>query len=138
MQAEGLSKRLAVIFPEFVTDRNDHEVRTAGGPFTYDHAMKDGVLDVEAGLPAASAIEDSERIRASTLPAGPAVTAWHVGSHHELGRTYDAVEAWMKANGHVPGKVFWEVYWTAPGLEPDPSRWRTKVHWPIAAKGKAP
>jgi hypothetical protein len=24
--------------------------------------------------------------------------------------------------------------WTDPGMEPDPSKWRTKVVWPVKAK----
>jgi hypothetical protein len=31
----------------------------------------------------------------------------------------------------------WEEYWTDPGMEPDPAKWRTKLVWPIVARPTA-
>ena len=25
----------------------------------------------------------------------------------------------------------WEIYWTDPGLEPDPAKWRTQIFFPV-------
>jgi effector-binding domain-containing protein len=33
--------------------------------------------------------------------------------------------------GHEPAGPMWEVYWTDPSAEPNPSTWRTEILIPV-------
>jgi AraC family transcriptional regulator len=37
----------------------------------------------------------------------------------------------MKSQGLEPAGAPWEVYVTDPGAEPDPSKWRTDIFFPV-------
>jgi len=49
-----------------------------------------------------------------------------------LGETHEKIQAYMKEHGLVARGACWEEYWTDPGMEPDSSKWRTRVVWPCA------
>ena len=103
-----------------------------GPPFGAYHGMPGETVDVEAGFPVASPIEDTDDVVGSTLPGGRAVEAMHVGPYDTMTRTYAEIEAWMAENGATPGPLMWESYLSDPGNEPDPQTWRTLIVWPTA------
>jgi effector-binding domain-containing protein len=43
---------------------------------------------------------------------------------------YDAIEAWIIDQGGQPEGPAWEIYYTDPNEEPDPSNWRTEIVQP--------
>jgi len=55
----------------------------------------------------------------------------HVGPYDTLSSTYEALQAWIETQGRTPATAMWEVYLTDPDQEPDPSKWRTEVYWPV-------
>lgn len=65
------------------------------------------------------------------LPGGRAVEVVHVGPYDTLEVTYAALQTWMAGNGHEPAAAMWESYLSDPEVEPDASRWRTKIVVPI-------
>lgn len=66
------------------------------------------------------------------LPGGRAVVGIHVGPFDSLASTYQELLAWVAAEGLELAVGMWEVYLTDPSAEPDPSRWRTRIVWPLA------
>ena len=103
-----------------------------GPPFGAYHGAPGETVDVEAGFPVATPVDDTEGVVSSTLPGGPAVEAVHIGPYDTMTGTYGEMEAWMAEQGVSPGPVMWESYLTDPEREPDPSTWRTLIVWPIA------
>ncbi len=105
----------------------------SGPPFSRYHRIdtKTNKIDLEAGIAVKAPIEPSGRVKPSTLPAGRAAMTWHMGSYHQLQQSYDRLGAWMKAEELASRGGFCEIYWTDPGLEPDPSTWRTQILWPV-------
>ena len=65
------------------------------------------------------------------LPGGRAVEGIHVGSYDHLPGAYADLQQWMEQHGLEPANLMWEYYLTDPGIEPDPSRWRTRIVWPV-------
>jgi len=65
------------------------------------------------------------------LAIAPAVVTVHRGPYNGLTDTYNALAAWMEANGHEQGGAPWEVYLTDPGETRDPADYRTEVYWPV-------
>jgi len=131
--ADKVSATLAAIFPEVGGVIQAQGAAMAGPPFSRYHTIDvaANTIDLEAGIPLKAAITASGRVKASELPAGKAAMTWHTGSYHELQKSYDRLGAWMKQQGLEARGGFWEIYWTDPGLEPDPSTWRTQIFWPV-------
>ena len=71
------------------------------------------------------------RVKASTLPAGRIAETWHYGRYHELPKSHNRLEKWFKDKGLTSAGGHWAVYWTDPGMEPDASKWRTQILWPV-------
>lgn len=133
IEASQVSATLATILPEVVGALGEQGAEMSGPPFSRYHAIDTarGKIDLEAGVPVKAPIRASGRVKASELPAGRAAMTWHVGSYHQLQQSYDRLGAWIAAETLTPRAGFWEIYWTDPGLEPDPSSWRTQILWPV-------
>lgn len=131
---EEISRTLASVLPEVMRYLGEVGADMTGPPFTRYHAMGADEVDLEAGIPVLAAIAPSGRIKASTLPSGRVVGGFHIGEYHRLGETHASLAAWLAAHGERAAGGPWEVYWTDPGMEPDPRKWRTQVVQPLAAK----
>ena len=131
---EELSRTLAGILPEVMRYVSESGGEVAGPPFSRYHEMGDTEIDMEAGIPVASPVESKGRMTASTLPGGRAVVGDHIGEYHRLGESHSALETWMKAKGERSAGPTWEIYWTDPGIQPDPKKWRTQIVMPLRKK----
>lgn len=124
-----LQGTFAMVFNEVM-----RHLQSAGAPmgtvFARYHAYG-AEIDVEAGMQVPKAIEGAGRVKAGKLPAGPAAVAWHIGPYHTLSETHARLATWMEAEGWVAAGPPWEEYVTDPGLEPDSSKWRTRVVQPV-------
>ena len=103
----------------------------AGMPFAIYHAMDGRTVDVECGMPVASPLAGTERIRPGELPSGTVATVTHLGPYDGLPRTWAALTEWMESQGLAAAGAPWEVYVTDPGAEPDASKWRTDIFFPV-------
>jgi effector-binding domain-containing protein len=133
IDASKVSATLAMILPEVGRALAGQGAEFGGPPFSRYHSidLALGKIDLEAGIPVKAPIQASGRVKPSELPAGRAAMTWHVGSYHELQKSYDRLGDWLAEEDLVSRGGFWEVYWTDPGLEPDPSTWRTQIYWPV-------
>jgi effector-binding domain-containing protein len=112
----------------------------AGPPFARYHDFSAETVDVEIGVPVAApvanlrAVEESEpgEVSGSQLPACRAAITVHRGDYDGLSETYRRLQAWLTANGHVPGNAPWESYVDDPTEVEDVSQLRTEVVWPLA------
>jgi effector-binding domain-containing protein len=102
------------------------QVRPNGPPFARFTFLGD-VVAVEAGFPVPDEIEGAGEVEPSHLPEGHAAATTHLGRYEDLTNAYAAVHRWLDEHGLVPAGPHWEVYYTDPNAEPDPSRWRTDV-----------
>ena len=130
---ETLGQVMGALFGEVMGYIVQRGQAPAGMPLAIYHSMGENLdVDLECGIPVASAIEDRGRIAAGELPAGKVATVTHVGPYHELGKTWDALKVWMDSQGLEPAKApCWEVYVSDPRAEPDQSKWRTDIFYPI-------
>ena len=127
-----ISRNLAVILPEVMMYLNAEGIQPTGAPFTRYHAAGE-MMDMEAGMPVKQPVAGTDRIKASKLPAGRVVVGWHIGPYDRLGETHQKMGKWIEDKGLESLDGQWEFYWTDPGLEPDSSKWRTQIFWPIGA-----
>ena len=102
-----------------------------GMPFAVYHSMDGDAIDLECGMPVASPMEGVGRVQAGELPAGTVATVTHMGPYDSLRQTWAALTEWMGSQGLQPAGAPWEVYVTDPGAEPDQSKWRTDIFFPV-------
>lgn len=103
----------------------------SGMPFSIYHSMEGKTVDLECGLPVASPLPGTDRIKAGELPAGTMATVTHFGPYDDLGQTWTALMGWIQTEGLASAGAPWEVYVTDPGAEPDQSKWRTDIFFPV-------
>lgn len=126
-----ISKQLAILLPEVMTHLNAVGARMAGAPFSRYHAYGPDGIDLEAGIPVQAAFEAGGRVANSELPAGRAVTCWHVGPYEKLSAAHAALAEHLAQQKLEASGGPWEVYWTDPGMVPDPAKWRTQLFAPV-------
>jgi effector-binding domain-containing protein len=130
-KADSISKTLAECFPEIGKQIMKSGGSMAGPPLTRYHAVTADEVDIEVAIPVKTAIKPEGRVLASELPAGKVATTWHIGIYQDLPKTHKRLEEWIAAQKLKSSGGFWEIYWTDPGLEKDPTKWRTQILWPV-------
>ena len=128
---DKIGEAMGPLFGEVYTHIQQSGQQPAGMPFALYHSMEGGTVDLECGMPVASPMEGKGRIKAGQLPAGTAATVTHVGPYDDLPQTWSALTEWMGSQGLRPAGEPWEVYVTDPGAEPDQSKWRTDIFFPV-------
>lgn len=103
----------------------------AGAPFVAYYNMDMDDLDMAIGFPFAQALTGAGNIQAGEIPGGRAAACLHVGPYDQVGAAYEALQAWMTANGHVPTGIAYEFYLNDPQTTL-PAELRTQVVFPLA------
>jgi AraC family transcriptional regulator len=132
-KADEVQQQLAIVMPEVMSYLTREGLAPAGPPFARYHAFGPE-LDFEAGIPVAQSFAGNARVRQSSLPGGEVVTGMHVGPYQELARTRAALAQWLGSEKLTPAGGPWEIYWTDPGLERDPAKWRTEIVQPLVPR----
>ena len=127
----GLGAAFRELLPVLYAYLEDRGVRAAGPSFGIFHAYEADRVEVQAGFPVPEPLEGEGRVEAGELPGGRAAVAVHVGPYDTIGAVHDALERFVGERGGSGGPPR-EVYWTGPGQESDPARWRTEVVYPLA------
>lgn len=122
---------LAEILPEVWRYVRKAGVTPAGPPFTRYHGFEDDRVDIEGGLPVPRPLPSEGRVAAGTLPGGEVASTVHLGPYDKLPDAHDALHVWLQEHRRDSAGPQWEVYWTDPGHEPDPTKWKTELMWPI-------
>jgi effector-binding domain-containing protein len=110
-------------------------VEPAGKPFFRYYVIDmDGEMDVEVGIPVATALQGNGRVCPGVLPAGRYASLVYVGTGYTGS---GALIRWAIENGHafdqwaVPeGTAFrarYERYLTDPNIQPRKSKWEVEV-----------
>ena len=105
--------------------------KPAGMPLALYHSIPAETVDLECAIPVESPLPGAGRVHAGELPAGTAATVTHVGPYDNLPQTWAALTEWMQSQGLQAAGAPWESYVTDPGAEPDQSKWRTDIFFPV-------
>jgi len=92
---------------------------------SYSLFLPDGSIPIESGVLTPDPMLGGGSVAPSALPAGRVAVLSHIGPYHEMSRTYDAIDAWCRANGHEPSGPAWEEY---DDWSDDPANLRTDVY----------
>ena len=111
---------------------NSQGMTPVGEPFAYYRGAPTTTVDLEAGFPIAMPCAPLGEVTVSELPGGTVAVGVHVGPYESLVETYNLLMSWMTTQGVLPGEGMWEIYLSDPSQEPDASKWRTEIFWPVS------
>jgi effector-binding domain-containing protein len=106
-------------------------VQPSGPPYVAYHNMDMQDLELEIGFPFPRQIEGEGEVTQGEIPGGKAAACLHVGPYDQLRGAYEALGAWMKANGHVASGPAYEFYLNDPRTTP-PAQLQTQVVFPLS------
>ncbi len=123
------------LFRELRTWMQQEGVQPAGAPFFRYYVINmEGEMDVEVGIPVATALSGSGRVCPGVLPGGRYASLVYIGTGYTGN---GALTRWAIENGHafdqweVPqGTAFrarYERYLTDPQIQPLKSKWEVEV-----------
>lgn len=130
---EGIAGVLDDALPAAFQFAGMHGAAFAGPPLTlYIEPPADGEVLIFTGAPIVTPIAGEGRIEVRTIAECDAAYVEYLGPYEGMHQAYAAIAEWAAANGRQLRKDMWEVYWTDPAQEPDQSKWRTEIFWPLA------
>jgi effector-binding domain-containing protein len=127
----AIKETLSDLLPSSFTHVMARGKHPAGPPFTRFHRFTPEEVELEGGCPVTEHVDGDGRVEAGELPGGEVAATVHVGPYETLSEAYAALEEWVKLNGRRQKGAPWEVYWSDPGQETDPGRWKTEILMPI-------
>lgn len=104
----------------------------AGPPVALYRGVVAEKVDVVAGFPVRRSLTPAAGLVGETLPGGVLVEAIHTGPYDDLGTTYTGLSEWFAEQGLTASDAMWEEYLVGPESTPDPSRWQTRIVYPVA------
>jgi effector-binding domain-containing protein len=108
---------------------------TATGPMFSHHLRIDSeVFDFEVGIPVATPVSPSGRVKPSRLPAAEVARTIYQGPYKGLHAAWEEFDEWIVATGYIPAPNLWERYLAGPESGPDPSSWRTELVRPVTPR----
>ena len=96
----------------------------------------DAAEPVEAFVPVGSAValpDDRGRVVVSEVPAARVAVLVHVGGYETIADSYRTLGAWVAHHATPAGQPVREIYVVSFDETDDPQRFRTEIHWPLAA-----
>jgi effector-binding domain-containing protein len=136
---DGLAARFGEVFAWL----GARGLAPVGAPFfRYNVIDMAGELEVDAGVPVATAVDGDAHVVSGVLPAGRYATLTHIGHPGELVGVNKALLDWAAEQGltwdmtPTEGGERWggrlEAYLTDPGQEPDMGKWVTQLAFRLA------
>jgi len=97
----------------------------------FDWDEENNSSELSAAIPVIAG-EAPEGFEIAYLPAGSHLVIDYYGSYDDMKAPHEALSAHMETNGLTYGGPVIEQYITDPGTEPDPSKWHTRIIYPVA------
>ena len=127
---EGLPQEMGRVFGMIAGYLGEMGEYPAGAPYAAYYNMDMQDLDVEIGFPVARALPGKGDITPGQIPGGKAATCMHIGPYGDVDAAYDALKAYMEAEGYEPGGPPYEMYLNDPGEVPE-AELQTLVLFPL-------
>ena len=88
---------------------------------------------VRAGRRPVALPDDRGRVRGGRGAAARVAVLVHVGGYETIGDSYRRLGAWVAHHATPAGQPVREIYVVSFDETDDPGRFRTEIHWPLAA-----
>jgi len=104
-------------------------VQPCGAAYCIYFNMDMQALDIQAGFPVAHPVPGQGELEAGEIPAGRFATGMHIGPYDQMAPFYDALNAWVTAQGEEVTGIAYEWYYSGP--ETPPQEVKTEVWFPL-------
>ena len=78
--------------------------------------------------------DERGRVVVSEVPAARVAVLVHAGGYETIADSYRTLGAWVAHHATPAGQPVREIYVVSFGETDDPARFRTEIHWPLAAE----
>ena len=87
--------------------------------------------DFEGAFPVNKEIKGTEKIQIKKSYSGKVIYLVYFGPYDQTATAYNELHKYLKTKNLEENGGPWEVYLTDPSSEPDPSKWKTEIYFPI-------
>lgn len=102
----------------------------AGAPLARYFDMDPDATTFECAIPVPSPFVAAGEVEPSSVGGGEAAFTVHVGPYETIGRSWEALMAWVAEHGRAPAGPFWECYIDDP-QEVDAAELKTELYIPL-------
>lgn len=128
---ENVSSLMADSYGKLMTYIKRSGARMTDSPYAIYHNMDEGMMDLEMGIPVDRILVAKGSILSGSYKASPVAEVDYYGFYDKLGEAHNALQDWViKMNLELNGSPM-EQYVTDPSLEPDTSKWLTRIYYPV-------
>ncbi len=107
---------------------------SAGQPLAIYYDYNNENVDFQAALPVDRGVKSEGRIQFGQTPGGEVALIEYSGPYEGIPKAHAAMDIYFEGKGLEASGPPWEVYITDPTTEPDPSKWRTDIFYPVKPK----
>jgi effector-binding domain-containing protein len=100
-------------------------------PIAVYYKFENGIFDMESGIPIDKCLKSEGKIKCIDVKDCKAAVAFYYGPYDKMEKAYKQLENWIKTNKKTISGAPWEEYVTDPTTEKDPSKWLTKIYFPV-------
>lgn len=126
-----ISIKMAEMYGQISEYLAEENTTMSGMPFAIYHLMNEIEIDLECGLPIPAEIRDGKGVRSGSFPTTKCAIVDYYGDYMNLESGHEAIQNWIQVHGFSITGAPMEVYLSDPGTEPDPSRWLTRIYYPV-------
>lgn len=129
---QDIQKHYAENLPKAFAAVTAAGIEMAGMPsgLLYSYDEENGTTDIAQVIPVKEP-KELEGFETFTIPAGKCLHIDYYGDYSATETAHVAMDEYIKANSLTHKFPVIEQYVTDPGQEPDPSKWLTKVYYPL-------
>lgn len=120
--------------PEVYKYVTENGGESAGPLYGRYHAFSPEEMDLEIGLYVKEPIKGNGTVEPVEIPGGEMASYDHMGPYEQLPQSWSHTMQWLKDSEYEAVGAPAEIYWTDPGQEPDQSKWRTEIVYPVRKK----
>jgi effector-binding domain-containing protein len=144
IQRRGHYHEIAAAIGEIVHYAMSHGAQIIGCPIAMMHELgkeaaikadSEGTAVIDVAFPIASPVEGSETVKCYELPGGTMAKVVHKGPYEACEPAYNALYAWVSANGYLITDPTREVYLNDP-REVGPEETLTEIYAPVEKAGQ--
>jgi effector-binding domain-containing protein len=137
---DEMSRSMSELFKVVMESVEKQGLTIDGIPFNhyiyYDQAT--GLSTFEVGFPVTGPGKSMDGIKAIKVEGFQALEAIHTGPYTEFGDSYEKFMRYITENKVPVRMTSWEFYLTDPTMEPDETKWKTLIAFPIREEVKGP
>jgi effector-binding domain-containing protein len=111
---QNLPQMIGSSYHKIMALMGEYGEQPADMPFVAYYNMDMQKLEVEIGFPTAKPLPGREDVQAVVYPAVEVATCMHAGPYDAMVPTYEALTAWIAAQGREPSGVVFEYYLNDP------------------------